>query len=39
MKSKPATLLSGRDKMPFEITPMVPYLTRYVEVPTAQAGQ
>jgi hypothetical protein len=31
MKSKPVTLLSARDKMPFEITPLVPYLTRYVE--------
>jgi hypothetical protein len=30
MKSKPMTLLSGRDKMPFEVTPLVPYLTRYV---------
>jgi len=38
MKSKPMTLLSGRDKMPFEVTPLVPYLTRYVEVSAAQAG-
>jgi hypothetical protein len=39
MKSKPVTLLSGRDKMPFEVTPLVPYLTRYVEVSAPQAGQ
>jgi hypothetical protein len=31
MKSKQVGLLSARDKMPFEVTPMVPYLTRYVE--------
>jgi hypothetical protein len=31
MKSKSISLLSPRDKMPFEVTPMVPYLTRYVE--------
>jgi len=32
IKSKPMALLSGRDKMAFEVTPLVPYLTRYVEV-------
>ena len=37
MKSKPVSLLSPRDKMPFEITPLVPYLTRYVEVTAAPA--
>jgi len=37
MKSKPMTLLSGRDKLPFEVTPLVPYLTRFVEVSAAQA--
>jgi hypothetical protein len=37
MKSKPVSLLSPRDKMPFEITPLVPYLTRYVEVMAAPA--
>ena len=31
MKSRPISLLSARDKMPFEVTPLVPYLTRYVE--------
>ncbi len=30
-KSRPISLLNARDKMPFEVTPMVPYLTRYVE--------
>jgi hypothetical protein len=37
MKPKPMTLLSGRDKMPFAVTPLVPYLTRYVEVTGAPA--
>jgi hypothetical protein len=37
MKSKPMGLMSARDKMPFEVTPLVPYLTRYVEVSAAQA--
>src|SRR5216684_708044 len=37
MKSKPVALLSPRDKMPFEVTPLVPYLTRYVEAAAAQA--
>lgn len=36
MKSKPATLLSPRDKLPFAVTPLVPYLTRYVETSAAQ---
>ena len=31
MKSRPMTLLSPRDKMFFEVTPLAPYLTRYVE--------
>jgi hypothetical protein len=38
MKSKPTALLSARDKMPFEVTPLVPYLTRYVEVSADPAG-
>lgn len=29
MKSKGAPLLSAREKMPFEVTPFMPYLTRY----------
>jgi hypothetical protein len=37
MKSKSMTLLSARDKMPFAVTPLVPYLTRYVETSEAQA--
>ena len=37
MKSKPTALTSARDKLPFEVTPLVPYLTRYVEVTDAQA--
>ena len=39
MKSKPARLLSPRDKMPFAVTPLVPYLTRYVESSAAQADR
>ena len=35
MKSKPMGLISARDKMPFEVTPLVPYLTRYVEASAA----
>ena len=37
MKCKPTALLSARDKMPFEVTPLVPYLTRYVEVSASSA--
>ncbi|MGH9405908.1 MAG: M48 family metalloprotease [Terriglobia bacterium] len=29
VKSKPPALLSAREKMPFEVTPLFPYLTRY----------
>jgi len=36
MKSRPMGLTSARDKLPFEATPLVPYLTRYVEVSAAQ---
>jgi hypothetical protein len=28
MKAKPVALVSAREKMPFEITPLFPYLTR-----------
>lgn len=31
MKTKPTAPNSPREKMPFEVTPLVPYLTRYVE--------
>ncbi len=36
VKSKPVTLLSAKEKMPFEVTPMFPYLTRYT---TEQASR
>jgi len=36
MKSKPVGMFSARDKMPFEVTPLVPYLTRYVETSALQ---
>ncbi len=29
VKAKPIPLLSAREKMPFEVTPFMPYLTRY----------
>jgi hypothetical protein len=29
IKAKPLPLLSAREKMPFEITPFMPFLTRY----------
>ncbi len=29
MKSKPVHFVSAKDKMPFEVTPLMPYLTRY----------
>jgi hypothetical protein len=29
LKSKPVALLSAREKMPFEVTPFMPFLTRY----------
>jgi len=29
VKAKPVALLSPREKMPFEVTPFMPYLTRY----------
>jgi hypothetical protein len=28
LKIKPVALLSAREKMPFEVTPFLPYLTR-----------
>ena len=40
MKTKPVVLLSPQEKMPFEVTPFFPYLTRLsttpVETATAQ---
>ena len=29
LKAKPVALLSAREKMPFEVTPFMPFLTRY----------
>lgn len=37
MKTKAAAPNSAREKMPFEVTPLVPYLTRYTESPAATA--
>jgi hypothetical protein len=37
MKTKAASPNSAREKMPFEVTPLVPYLTRYAESPAATA--
>jgi hypothetical protein len=31
LKSKPVALVSASEKMPFEVTPFFPYLTRYTE--------
>ncbi len=39
MKSKPVSLISAKDKMPFEVTPLIPYLTRYNENPSQQQAQ
>jgi hypothetical protein len=37
MKTKPTSPNSPREKIPFEVTPLVPYLTRYVETSAAAA--
>jgi hypothetical protein len=37
-KSKPVQLLSAREKMPFEVTPFMPYLTRYQNPADAAAA-
>jgi hypothetical protein len=39
MKTKPTPLFSTREKMPFEVTPLVPYLTRYRPPAQADASQ
>jgi hypothetical protein len=39
MKSKPVSLISAKDKMPFEVTPLIPYLTRYNDNPVQQQAQ
>jgi hypothetical protein len=35
-KSKPVTLISSREKMPLEVTPFMPYLTRYAATSASQ---
>ena len=39
MKSKPVNLISAKDKMPFEVTPLIPYLTRFQDDPVQQQAQ
>ena len=39
MKSAPVNLISAKDKMPFEVTPLIPYLTWYTDVPEQQQAQ
>jgi hypothetical protein len=34
MKTRPVALLSPQEKMPFEVTPFFPYLTRLSSPPT-----
>jgi hypothetical protein len=36
LKSKPVGLVAEREKMPFEVTPFMPYLTRYNTTDTAK---
>lgn len=38
MKTKPVSLSSAREKMPFEVTPFLPYLTRYREPAPAESA-
>jgi Peptidase family M48 len=38
MKTKPVVLLSPQEKMPFEVTPFFPYLTRHSTVPVETAS-
>jgi len=33
LKTKPVTLVSAQEKMPFEVTPFFPYLTRLPSQP------
>jgi len=37
-KSKPVPLMSARDKMEFEVTPMMPHLARYRDSQVAKAA-
>jgi hypothetical protein len=38
LKAKPVPLYSAREKMPFEVTPFEPYLTRYQKPSSAVSG-
>ncbi len=38
LKSKPVALYSAREKMPFEVTPFMPFLTRYRQADTTAKG-
>ncbi len=38
LKSKPVPLYSAREKMPFEVTPFMPYLTWYTKPTSATSG-
>jgi hypothetical protein len=35
VKNKPVALISEREKMPFEVTPFLPYLTYYSNTPAS----
>jgi hypothetical protein len=39
LKTKPVPLMSSREKMPFEVTPLMPYLTRYHEPGSPDVAQ
>jgi hypothetical protein len=38
VKAQPVAITSARDKMPFEVTPFYPRLSRYIAVPTPAAN-
>jgi hypothetical protein len=38
VKSQPVAITSARDKMPFEVTPFYPRLSRYNATPAAAAS-
>jgi hypothetical protein len=37
LKPKPVALISAREKMPFKVTPMIPFLTRFSGSATEEA--
>ncbi len=39
LKSKPVSLITAKDKMPFEVTPLIPYLARYSAKAVQQQAQ